>query len=111
MSAPERVVVGISGASGVIMGIRTAEELLARGFEVHAIVTDAAWKVIRHEVDKDFAFPKKLALYGESDVASRLASTSFLVDAMVVAPCSMKSLSAMAAAEVPGAKSRVFTTE
>ena len=97
MKAPERIVVGISGASGVILGIRTAEELLARGREVHVVVTDAAWRVIRLEVGKNFAFPKKLSVYGESDVASRLASTSFLVDAMVVAPCSMKSLAAIAA--------------
>ena len=96
MSAPKRIVVGISGASGVIIGIRTAKALLARGREVHAIVTDAAWQVIRHEVGKKFSFPKKIALYGENDSASPLNSTSFLVDAMVVAPCSIKSLSAIA---------------
>ncbi|MBI5243854.1 MAG: UbiX family flavin prenyltransferase [Elusimicrobia bacterium] len=97
MAARRRIVVGITGASGVIRGIRTAEALLKRGFEVHAIVTDAAWAVIRHEVGKDFAFPKKLALYGEDDSASPLNSSSFLVDAMVVAPCSMKSLAGIAA--------------
>ena len=96
MSTPTRIVVGICGASGVIIGNRTAKELLARGREVHVIVTDAAWQVIRQEVGKDFAFPKKLAVYSESDMSSRLASTSFLVDAMVVAPCSMKSLAAIA---------------
>jgi len=96
MSAPKRIVVGISGASGVIIGIRTAEALLARGYEVHAIVTDAAWDVIHHEVSKDFKFNKKITLYSENDSASPLNSTSFLADAMVVAPCSMKSLSAIA---------------
>lgn len=96
MSKTERIVVGISGASGVIIGIRTAEELLAAGREVHVIVTDAAWGVIRHEVRKDFRFPKGLSVHGEDDSASALNSTSFLVNAMVVAPCSMKSLSAMA---------------
>jgi 4-hydroxy-3-polyprenylbenzoate decarboxylase len=96
MAKPERILVGISGASGVIIGIRTAEELLAAGREVHVIVTDAAWEVIRHEVKKDFRFPKGLTVHGENDAASPLNSTSFLVGAMVVAPCSVKSLSAMA---------------
>jgi 4-hydroxy-3-polyprenylbenzoate decarboxylase len=89
--------VGISGASGVIIGIRAAEELLAAGRETHVIVTDAAWQVIRHEVKKNFRFPKGLTVHGEDDAASPLNSTSFLVDAMVVAPCSVKSLSALAA--------------
>jgi len=96
MSRTERIVVGISGASGVIIGIRTAEELMAAGREVHAIVTDAAWQVIRHEVKKDFRFPKGLTVHGEDDAASPLNSSSFLVEAMVVAPCSVKSLSALA---------------
>ena len=96
MAKTERIVVGISGASGVIIGIRTAEELLAAGREVHVIVTDAAREVIRHEVAKDFRFPKGLTVHGEDDSASPLNSTSFIVDAMVVAPCSVKSLSAMA---------------
>lgn len=96
MARHERVVVGISGASGVIIGIRTAQELLAAGREVHAIVTDAAWGVIRHEVGKNYRFPKAVTVHAEDDAASPLNSSSFLVDAMVVAPCSMKSLSALA---------------
>jgi len=47
-------------------------------------------------VKKDFRFPKGLTVHGENDAASPLNSTSFLVGAMVVAPCSVKSLSAMA---------------
>ncbi|MCX5793988.1 MAG: UbiX family flavin prenyltransferase [Elusimicrobia bacterium] len=96
MKKTERFVVGISGASGVIIGIRTVEELLTAGREVHVIVTDAAREVIRHEVGKDFRFPKGAVVHAEDDSASPLNSTSFLVDAMVVAPCSVKSLSAMA---------------
>ncbi|MDD5628513.1 MAG: UbiX family flavin prenyltransferase [Elusimicrobia bacterium] len=96
MPRPERVVVGISGASGAVIGIRAVEELLAAGREVHVIVTDAAWEVIRHEVGKDFRFPKGAKVHSESDSRSPLNSSSFPVDAMVVAPCSMKSLSALA---------------
>jgi 4-hydroxy-3-polyprenylbenzoate decarboxylase len=90
------MVVGISGASGVIIGIRTAEELLRAGREVHVIVTDAAREVIRHEMGKACRFPKGAVVHGEGDSSSPLNSTSFVVDAMVVAPCSVKSLSALA---------------
>ncbi len=91
-----RIVVGISGASGVVIGIRLVEELLARGVEVHAVLTSSAWKVIAHELGVDFEFPAKAALHGEDDAASPLNSSSFRVDAMVVAPCSMKSLAGVA---------------
>ncbi|MBI5240729.1 MAG: UbiX family flavin prenyltransferase [Elusimicrobia bacterium] len=96
MPRTERIVVGISGASGVVIGLRTVEELLAAGREVHVIVTDAAREVIRHEMGKSYRFPKGAKVHSEGDSASPLNSTSFLVDAMVVAPCSVKSLSALA---------------
>jgi 4-hydroxy-3-polyprenylbenzoate decarboxylase len=96
VKTPRRFAVGISGATGAVIGIRTAEELLARGREVHAVVTDSAWKVIRHEVAKDYRFPDGVLVHGEGDDSSPLNSSSFLLDAMVVAPCSMKSLSALA---------------
>lgn len=96
MKTRKRVIVGISGASGVIIGIKTVEELLARGYEVHAVVTKAAWNVIRHEVGKKFSFSPKVIVHAEDDADSPLNSSSFAADAMVVAPCSMKSLSAIA---------------
>jgi 4-hydroxy-3-polyprenylbenzoate decarboxylase len=92
----ERIVVGISGASGVVIGIRTVEELLKAGREVHVIVTDAAREVIRHEVGKGYRFPKGVRVHAEDAPRAPLNSTSFVVDAMAVAPCSVKSLSALA---------------
>ncbi len=91
------MIVGISGASGVVIGIRLVEELLGEDREIHVVVTSAGWEVIRHEVDKDFKFPKNAIMHEPSDAASPLNSSSFRADAMVVAPCSMKTLSAIAA--------------
>lgn len=93
---PERVIVGISGASGAVLGIRTAEELASRGREVHAVVTAAALRVIRHEVGAQFSFPPKIIEHKIDDMKAPLYSSSFMADAMVVAPCSIKTLSAIA---------------
>ncbi|MFH1726557.1 MAG: UbiX family flavin prenyltransferase [Elusimicrobiota bacterium] len=92
-----RAIVGITGASGVVIGIRLAEELLARGNEVHAVVTSPGRDVIKHEVGKGFKFPAKVRVHENDDPRSPLNSSSFLADAMVVAPCSMKSLAGIAA--------------
>ncbi|MFH2203470.1 MAG: UbiX family flavin prenyltransferase [Elusimicrobiota bacterium] len=92
-----RVIVGLSGASGVVIGVRLVEELLARSCEVHAVVTSSAWDVLRHEMGADFKFPAGAALYEQKDAKAPFNSSSFRAAAMVVAPCSMKSLSAIAA--------------
>ncbi|MCX5790260.1 MAG: UbiX family flavin prenyltransferase [Elusimicrobia bacterium] len=92
----KRIVVGISGASGVIIGIRTAQALAEGGCEVHVILTDAARRVIDEEMGKGFAFPPEITVHRENDAASALNSTSFLIDAMVLVPCSVKSLAALA---------------
>jgi flavin prenyltransferase len=90
-----RIVVAITGASGVVLGKRLTEEL--KGHEVHLIVTSAAKDVARHEkVDLDALANKVSKVHGEHDMLSPLASSSNLVDAMVVVPCSMKTLSAIA---------------
>lgn len=91
-----RVVVGISGASGAVIGLRLVEELAARRVEVHVLVTDAALEVIRHEVGGAPRIPKGVVRHGVRDFRSPLNSSSFVIDAMVVAPCSMKTLSAIA---------------
>src|SRR3989338_8509295 len=91
-----RVIVGISGASGAVIGLRLIEELLGKGCEVHVVVTSAGWDIIRHETGKEYRFPEKTILHEPHDEASPLNSSSFLADAMVVAPCSMKTLSAIA---------------
>ncbi|HDO19569.1 MAG TPA: UbiX family flavin prenyltransferase [Thermoplasmatales archaeon] len=93
-----RVVVGICGASGVIYGIRLMEELKRRGVEIYLIISNNARRIIKEEtsykVDDVAALSDKC--YDNTDFLSPLASGSFNIDAMVVAPCSTKTLSAIA---------------
>lgn len=86
-----RVVVAITGASGVVYGVRLLHALRDRGIEAPCIVSRAAELIMRHEkVDP----PEKC--YGDDEIEAPLASGSYAFDAMVVAPCSMKTLSAIA---------------
>ena len=93
-----RVVVGITGASGVVLGQRLVEELVKSGCEVHLVVSHGAEEVAKYEESLSFAKIKKLAnkAYDEHDLAAAISSSSFRIDAMAVCPCSMKTLSAMA---------------
>ncbi|MCU0642653.1 MAG: UbiX family flavin prenyltransferase [bacterium] len=92
----KRFVVGITGASGVIIGIRLIEELLRRDFDVIGILTKNALSVVEHEIGKDFQLPPKAHFFDEHDGTAPINSSSFLIDSMVVAPCSMKTLAAIA---------------
>lgn len=99
MSAPRRIVVGISGASGAIYGIRTLLALrAAAGVEVHLIVSSGARATIEYEtastVDEVLALAH--AVHDEKDLAAPLASGTFLTAGMVVAPCSIRTLSSIA---------------
>ena len=90
-----KIVVGISGASGVAMGVRLVEWLCQRDeHQTYAVVTDAAWRILEIETGDrpDLGVP----VYGEADFESALASSSFLVDAMAVIPCSMRTLAGLA---------------
>ena len=93
-----KILLSIGGASGSIYGIRLLEELVKSGAEVHFIVSDGAKKIIEHETNYTFNDLKKKAkfYYDDSDMFSGPASGSFNLDAMIVAPCSMKTLSAIA---------------
>jgi len=88
--------VGITGASGVVVGIRLIEELLNRQFQVIGIVTHNGVNVIEHELGKNFSLPTGVIYYDELDGAAVINSSSFLIDGMVIAPCSMKTLAAIA---------------
>lgn len=83
-----RLIVAVTGASGVVLAARLLDEL--RDHEVHLIVSDAARAVLRHELgSEDLPAARR---YGEDDWASPLASSSFVIDGMVIVPCSMKTL-------------------
>ena len=97
-----RIVVGISGASGAIYGVRLLQALQGQpGVEAHAVVSDAGWRTLQHECGVDGpAALQALApghqLHDVRNVGATLASGSFRSHAMVVAPCSMRTLAAIA---------------
>jgi len=94
-----RVVVGISGASGAIYGLRLLERLRStKGVEIHLILTRSGEKTVYLETRRRAAEVKELAdfSYAIEDIACRLASGSYPIDAMVVAPCSVHTMSAIA---------------
>lgn len=92
------IVVGITGASGVIYGVRILEVLSKLGMETHFIITRAGLKNLEIETTYHKAELESMAshVYDEKDLSAPLASGSFKVDGMVVAPCSIKTLSAIA---------------
>ncbi len=93
-----KVLLSIGGASGSIYGIRLLEELKKTGIQTHLIVSDGAKKIIEHETNYKFSDLKKKAdfYYQNNNMFSGPASGSFKLDAMIVCPCSMKTLSAIA---------------
>jgi 4-hydroxy-3-polyprenylbenzoate decarboxylase len=92
------VVVGISGASGVGYGVRLLQVLVEKGCVTHLIITDSARKIIEIETDFSRADVEKLASYVHppDDFSAPVASGSHPFDAMVIVPCSMGTLSAIA---------------
>lgn len=94
-----RIVVGISGASGAIFGIRALEMLAATpDVETHLVISSGARTTIAMETDQDADEVAGLAdvVHKNSNLAASISSGSFRTDGMLVAPCSMKTLSAIA---------------
>lgn len=93
----KRLVVGISGASGVIYGLEMLKALKEIGYETHVVLSRAAQKNFRIETDVTPKDLKRVAgrLYDETELASPIASGSFLTEGMVVIPCTIKTLSAI----------------
>ncbi|MFH0860497.1 MAG: UbiX family flavin prenyltransferase [Candidatus Altiarchaeota archaeon] len=91
-----KLIIAITGASGIILGQRLLEEL--RGHETHLIMTSAAEDVARFEENKSPKEIRKLASrsYDEDNLMAKIASSSYKVDGMVIVPCSMKTLSGVA---------------
>ena len=92
------IVVGITGASGVIYGVRILEVLSKLGVETHLIITQTGLRNLEIETNYTKNQLESMAshVYDEEDLSAGLASGSFKVDGMVVAPCSVKTLSAIA---------------
>jgi 4-hydroxy-3-polyprenylbenzoate decarboxylase len=95
----KRLIIGMSGASGQIYGIRLLEVLRAADeVEAHLVMTPSARITVAQETDRDPRDVEALAhvAYRSGDIGAAIASGSFAVAGMIVAPCSIKSLSAIA---------------
>lgn len=106
----KQYVVGITGASGSIYGLRTIEALLEAGARVRLILTENGEKVIAYETGREpgewiaefkARFSDLLILEDNKDLFSAAASGSHLADGMVIAPCSMSKLAHIAAGITP----------
>jgi 4-hydroxy-3-polyprenylbenzoate decarboxylase len=94
----KRLIVGISGATGAIYGIRLMEVLKEIEIQTHLILTEAAKKTILLETEFRIDYVESLAdyVYDVENIGGGVASGSFVTEGMIVIPCSMKSLSAIA---------------
>jgi len=99
MPTPRRLIVAISGSTGPHYGVRLLEVLREHtDVEIHLILTAAARKTIEYEMGRDPASVAALAgtVHDEKNIAASIASGTFVTDGMIVAPCSIKTLSAIA---------------
>ncbi|HRN31598.1 MAG TPA: UbiX family flavin prenyltransferase [Comamonas denitrificans] len=95
----QRIIVGISGASGAIYGVRLLQALRTLpGIETHAVISDAGWLNITHELGLERTHAPALAdvVHSIDHIGASIASGSFRASGMVVAPCSMRTLAAIA---------------
>ena len=94
----KRIVIGISGASGVIYGARILALLKDKGIETHLVISEAGKRNI--EIETTYKAEEVVAMatysYDDKDVGASIASGSFLTEGMVVVPCTIKTLSGIA---------------
>ncbi|MGY8935463.1 MAG: UbiX family flavin prenyltransferase [Alphaproteobacteria bacterium] len=94
----KRLIVGITGATGVIFGVRLLETLADSGIETHLVVSKWAQQTLGHETTMTMAELNGLATvnYAPGDMGAAISSGSFHTDGMVIVPCSVRSLAAVA---------------
>jgi len=105
----KRLIVGITGATGAVYGVRMLEALkTAAGWESHVVLSDAGALNLWHELKMKRKDLEHLAdaAYHPKDIAATIASGSYLTEGMVIAPCSMKTLAAVAHAHADDLVSR-----
>ncbi len=93
------IIVGITGATGTVYGIRLLEVLAPmKDIETHLVISEAGKKTIAHETPQSIDDIRKLASYSYDidDIEAPISSGSFFWDGMVVAPCTIKTMSALA---------------
>jgi 4-hydroxy-3-polyprenylbenzoate decarboxylase len=103
-----RMIVGISGATGAVYGLRLLATLRELDIETHLVMTKAGERTLAYETDLKVREVRQSAdfCYSDSDIGATIASGSFRTMGMVVAPCSVRSLSAIASGNTDGLLSR-----
>lgn len=98
MTAARRIIVGITGATGVIYGVRLIERLREANIESHVVISRWGARTLQHETRYSREEVEALAdaAYKPDDLGAAISSGSFQTDGMIVAPCSAKSLAAIA---------------
>lgn len=102
-----RYIVALTGASGVIYGLKLIAQLMQRDHEVHLVVSEPAALVLAQEMDwpnektleiilREYLPTGKLYFYKNSDIGARIASGSFITEAMLIIPCTMSTLASVA---------------
>ncbi|MEK9677861.1 MAG: UbiX family flavin prenyltransferase [Rhodospirillaceae bacterium] len=94
----KKLIVGMTGASGSIFGIRLLEALADTDVETHVVVSKWAQRTMEHETGLKLDYLKDLAneYYGPGDMGAKVSSGSFLTEGMVICPCSARSVAAIA---------------
>ncbi|MEI6549865.1 MAG: UbiX family flavin prenyltransferase [Betaproteobacteria bacterium] len=105
---PRRLIVGISGASGIVYGVRILQVLQHSGIETHLVMSESARMTLSTELDMGVKEVEALAteVHSAKNIGATIASGSFKTMGMVVAPCSIKSLSEIAYGMTSGLLSR-----
>ncbi|MCB2113465.1 MAG: UbiX family flavin prenyltransferase [Parvularculaceae bacterium] len=98
MNSPHRIIIAITGASGVVYGKRCLEALAGAGIETHLVVSRAGEMTLKYELDLKAAQIESLAAkrYAATDIGAPISSGSFKTDGMIIAPCSVKTMSEIA---------------
>jgi 4-hydroxy-3-polyprenylbenzoate decarboxylase len=98
MAKSKRLIVGISGASGIVYGVRLLEALRKTDVETHLVMTRSAEITLAYEMDMKVKQVQALAdiVYPIADIGAAISSGSFKTEGMVIAPCSIRSLSEIA---------------
>ncbi len=97
-SNPRRLIIGISGASGIVYGVRILQVLQHSDIETHLVMSDSARMTLATELDMSVKEVEALAseVHSAKNIGATISSGSFKTMGMVVAPCSIKSLSEIA---------------
>lgn len=94
----KRIIVGISGASGIVYGLRALQLLRDCAVETHLVISKSAKLTLHHELDMPLADIETLAteVHPINDIGASIASGSFATDGMLIAPCSVRTMAEIA---------------